>query len=143
MFSFQNYVSALDVESKSSTGCQPLSDTDNAGVQQPSLSAVPSCTPSSVDIPYAFQQGSPARVQFSSLENHLAWSHTEKRLVGSPNGAGKVGNHDDKNHEVNADKLQLHACVDTVVCSNGFTACLLYTSPSPRDFCRSRMPSSA
>ena len=24
-----------------------------------------------------------------------------------------------------------------------FTICLLYTSPSPRDFCRSRMPSSA
>ena len=32
---------------------------------------------------------------------------------------------------------------DTVIKSQGFISCLLYTSPSPRDRTRSRMPSSA
>ena len=32
---------------------------------------------------------------------------------------------------------------DTVVLAAGYPACLLYTSPSPRDLSTSRMPSSA
>ena len=33
--------------------------------------------------------------------------------------------------------------VDAIVLPGGFSYCLLYTSPSPRDRTRSRMPSSA
>ena len=35
------------------------------------------------------------------------------------------------------------SATDHVVCLNGHVCCLLYTSPSPRDRIRSRMPSSA
>ena len=40
-------------------------------------------------------------------------------------------------------KPQLEIYADDVKCSHGCTICLLYTSPSPRDRTRSRMPSSA
>ena len=35
------------------------------------------------------------------------------------------------------------AGADLVMCARGAQACLLYTSPSPRDLSTSRMPSSA
>ena len=38
-------------------------------------------------------------------------------------------------------KIDLHSVLDGFELK--FKGCLLYTSPSPRDFCRSRMPSSA
>ena len=36
-----------------------------------------------------------------------------------------------------------HGAIDIASCYNMITACLLYTSPSPRDYAASRMPSSA
>ena len=44
---------------------------------------------------------------------------------------------------LNADKLNVGVSVFIAVKTNQHNACLLYTSPSPRDRTRSRMPSSA
>ena len=41
------------------------------------------------------------------------------------------------------DKFDLYVGIDSTTSSNKFFGCLLYTSPSPRDRTRSRMPSSA
>ena len=39
--------------------------------------------------------------------------------------------------------LQLHAYMLRIAIPYGILSCLLYTSPSPRDYAASRMPSSA
>ena len=120
-FSFQNNVTVSDLDSNCSTGSQPLSDTDNAGVQQPLPAAVTSCTPSSVDTPHECQQGSPAFVQLSSLKSHMASPHRQKQLAESPRGDSDVGNLGDRSHEVNTDKGSQHVCDDNYVCSTAFT----------------------
>ena len=64
--------------------------------------------------------------------------------TGSPSseffvGDGRLDGGDAFHSEVSNGGLQFHPTRDSIV----FSACLLYTSPSPRDRTRSRMPSSA
>ena len=47
----------------------------------------------------------------------------------------------DVDYDIN--QMKIFALDIEVQCENGFPDCLLYTSPSPRDRTRSRMPSSA
>ena len=50
---------------------------------------------------------------------------------------------DDNLHTLHADERDVHEMIDGRVAYYQTIACLLYTSPSPRDRTRSRMPSSA
>ena len=50
---------------------------------------------------------------------------------------------DTTNEDLQIDKLKKDINSEIVVIGGGYTGCLLYTSPSPRDRTRSRMPSSA
>ena len=53
--------------------------------------------------------------------------------VGRSRGAGLGGGNDEREQTLNQLLVEM----------DGFDTCLLYTSPSPRDLYRSRMPSSA
>ena len=115
---FQTYVAGSDVSRYSCTGCQPLSNSDNTRVQQPSPSAVISVTPSSLDAHQVCQQGSTAFVQFSSCKVHIALPYGENHLPESPRGDGDVDDPCDGNDAEDADKAGPHACD---VCAKAFS----------------------
>ena len=83
-------------------------------------------------------------------KGNTKWKFTcEGEISSSPNfykGDVLFGSQDSKLYLLNAktgEKIWAHETPDQIRCSITVAGCLLYTSPSPRDRTRSRMPSSA
>ena len=75
---------------------------------------------------------------FSTLETEIDKIKEEGHYRVFNNIERKAGQYPKatRHHEGNTEEID-------VWCSNDYLGCLLYTSPSPRDMRRSRMPSSA